>query len=126
MSQADLFAEHAAHTAFDQQNPIFLTEQAAHKLLTLLPLGSMLRVGVIVSGSGALEYRLGYAQRQQRDDVCFRDKGVPICMDLFSLAKIRGTTIDFITSSVEGSGFIFLVPGISPSCGCEESFPVIH
>jgi iron-sulfur cluster assembly accessory protein len=53
--------------------------------------------------------------------VVVEDGGVKVFVDPGSVAKLQGTTIDFVVG-LEGAGFAFNNPQAQASCSCGKSF----
>ena len=82
-----------------------------------------LRVSVKGGGCSGLMYDLSFDDKIMESDDVFEDKGVKIIVDKRSLLYLMGTTLEF-SDGLNGSGFQFINPNASRTCGCGESFSV--
>lgn len=80
-----------------------------------------LRVGVIGGGCSGLQYLLDFTPAPSDADFVSEQHGVPVYIDPFSAAHLRGTTIDYV-DGLQGAGFKFENPNVSRACGCGSSF----
>jgi len=83
-----------------------------------------LRVLVVSGGCSGFDYRLQFdknfdAEKDEKFDSC----GVAVIVDKRSSLYLQGTTIDYQTT-LEKSGFRFLNPNATKTCGCGSSFSV--
>lgn len=105
--------------------PIQLTEKAAEMVKEAMVQEGLedhgLRVGVIGGGCSGLQYLLDFAPEAGELDFVDQQHGVPIYVDPFSAAHLRGTTINYV-DGLHGSGFKFENPNITRACGCGSSF----
>jgi len=107
---------------------IQVTEKAVAQLGKLKieeghPEEANLRVSVQGGGCSGLMYDLKFDTETSEDDDVFEDKGVKILVDKKSLLYLLGTTLDF-SDGLNGSGFQFINPNASRTCGCGESFSI--
>ena len=103
---------------------IYLTETAAEHATSFLSARDYaigLRFGVKASGCSGFAYVLEVADRELPNDKIFEDKGVKIYVEEDNLIYIDGTTLDWQTKGLN-SGFAFINPNETASCGCGESF----
>lgn len=82
-----------------------------------------LRVSVKGGGCSGLMYDLAFDTETSADDDIFEDQGIKIMVDKKSLLYLLGTTLDF-TDGLNGTGFQFVNPNASRTCGCGESFSI--
>ena len=85
------------------------------------PPGAGLRVGVRGGGCSGLSYFLDAEDAPAQRDRVIDAHGVQVFVDPKSMLYLQGTTLDFVTGLME-SGFKFVNPRASKSCGCGESF----
>ncbi|HEY5648329.1 MAG TPA: iron-sulfur cluster insertion protein ErpA [Nitrospiria bacterium] len=104
---------------------ITLTENAAKEVKRLVESQNMsdvsLRMGVKGGGCSGLSYTLNFETERNDQDQVFEQFGVRVVVDPKSLIYLEGTTLDFV-SGLEGTGFKFVNPNASKSCGCGSSF----
>ncbi|MBN2885564.1 MAG: iron-sulfur cluster assembly accessory protein [Chromatiaceae bacterium] len=106
---------------------ITLTEAAAHHVARMLEqrgTGLGLRLSTRKSGCSGFAYAVDYADRIEDEDQVFESHGIKVVVDGESLARIDGTEIDFVRSSLLNQGFEFRNPNVTAQCGCGESFSV--
>ena len=107
------------------QSLITLTENAAKEVKRLVETQDAsdvsLRLGVKGGGCSGLSYTLNFDNEKNDQDQVFEQFGVRVVVDPKSLIYLEGTTLDFI-SGLEGTGFKFVNPNASKSCGCGSSF----
>lgn len=82
-----------------------------------------LRVSVKGGGCSGLMYDLAFDTETSAEDDIFEDRGIKIMVDKKSLLYLLGTTLDF-TDGLNGTGFQFVNPNASRTCGCGESFSI--
>jgi len=107
---------------------ITITEIAANKILEIAAEegleGNHLRVKILGGGCGGFQYDLQFEDGEPLPmDEVFEDKGVKIVSDPLSYQYLNGSEITFLDGLYE-SGFKFVNPNISSSCGCGSSFSV--
>lgn len=104
---------------------ITLTENAAKEVQRLIEAQNLsnanLRMGVKGGGCSGLSYTLNFETEKKEEDQVFEVHGVRVVVDPKSLIFLEGTTLDFV-SGLEGTGFKFVNPNASKSCGCGSSF----
>jgi len=84
---------------------------------------AFIRVGVKGGGCSGLTYQLDFDTESKDDDKVFEDNGVTIVVDKKSFLYLVGTTLDY-SGGLNGSGFSFVNPNASRTCGCGESFAI--
>lgn len=104
---------------------ITMTDKAA-KAARLFILGSDtpdagLRIAITGGGCSGFTYNLSLETSPASDDTVVEHGKVRIILDPASAPLLDGVTIDF-TESLESSGFTFVNPNASASCGCGKSF----
>lgn len=83
---------------------------------------AVLRVRVIVdSGCGDFRYAMGIEPGPREGDQSIPAHGVTVIVDAESAALLRGSTLDFSDSLMDG-GFKVLNPRAQSVCGCGQSF----
>jgi iron-sulfur cluster assembly protein len=103
---------------------IQLTESAAQHVKQMLArrqAGIGLRLGTRKSGCSGYAYVVDYADHITEEDSVFESNGVKMVVDEASLLHLDGMTIDYVRTSILNSGFEFINPNITESCGCGES-----
>lgn len=105
--------------------PITLTEKAAEMVKEAMAQEGLedhgLRVGVMGGGCSGLQYLLDFSEKPLELDFTSEQYGIPVYVDPFSAAHLRGTVINYV-DGLHGSGFKFENPNIVRSCGCGSSF----
>lgn len=84
---------------------------------------TVLRVSVAGGGCSGFEYRLGFEENVQSDDVVSETHGVHVAVDSKSARYLSGTEID-IHDGLDKRGFVFNNPLAVRTCGCGTSFQV--
>ncbi len=104
---------------------ITLTENAAAEVKRLMQTQNLkeasLRMGVKGGGCSGMSYTLNFDSDTHEHDQVFEIHDVKVVVDSKSLLYLEGTTLDFV-NGLEGSGFKFVNPNASRSCGCGSSF----
>jgi iron-sulfur cluster assembly accessory protein len=80
-----------------------------------------LRIAITGGGCSGYTYNLTIEPEATSDDTVIEHGQVKVFLDPASAPLLDGTTIDF-AESLEGSGFTFINPNASASCGCGKSF----
>jgi len=81
-----------------------------------------LRLGVLGGGCSGLSYQFKFAQDARPRDLVFEFEGdVRVFVDPKSILFLDGMTLDW-QDSIMQSGFVFLNPHATKSCGCGTSF----
>ena len=113
-------------TDFDDGDfPISFTREATLALKdaiaseTLEP-NHTLRVGLRGGGCAGFSYVLDFTGPKENDFVMNFD-GIIVYLDPMSAMHLEGTTIDYVTGLME-SGFKFINPNATKTCGCGSSF----
>jgi iron-sulfur cluster assembly protein len=106
---------------------ITLTENAVKEVKRLMDSQNMenvaLRVGVKGGGCSGLSYTLNFDPEVREQDQVFEFETVKVVVDTKSLLYLEGTSLDYV-SGLNGSGFKFINPTATRSCGCGSSFSV--
>ena len=108
-----------------------LTEVAAFRLRTFLRGSSNqegtqkgVRLAVSDGGCSGYEYKMEITSTPKADDLVVENEDkVMFFIDRESAPLIEGIVIDFVDGLVE-SGFKFLNPNATDTCGCGKSFKV--
>jgi len=80
-----------------------------------------LRIRVEGGGCSGLKYSLKLEESSADGDQLVDCDGITLLIDDASAPLLQGVTMDFV-ESMEGSGFTFVNPNASSSCGCGKSF----
>lgn len=80
-----------------------------------------LRIAITGGGCSGYTYNLSIEAEAASDDTVVEHGRIKVFLDPASAPLLDGTTIDF-AESLEGSGFTFINPNASASCGCGKSF----
>lgn len=82
---------------------------------------AFVRVGVESGGCSGLKYHLDFDTVIQDDDKIFENNGVKVVVNKKSYLYLVGTELDY-SGGLNGTGFTFINPNASRTCGCGESF----
>lgn len=115
-------------TAPQHQSPVGaivnITEAAANKAKDVLKEPYQgIRIAVVGGGCAGLQYDLQPAEGPAEGDLVLEFFGVSFYINPMVVPYIKGTTIDFSNSLMEG-GFKFINPNATSSCGCGTSFGI--
>lgn len=108
---------------------VTLTEKAEFRLWAFLR-GSApdantptkgIRISVKDGGCSGYEYAMDITSKPQPDDVVIEQGNVMIYVDAKSAPLVEGIVIDFVEGVME-SGFKFINPNATDTCGCGKSF----
>lgn len=80
-----------------------------------------LRIRVEGGGCSGLKYSLKLEESSEAGDQQVDCGGITLLIDDASAPLLNGVTMDFV-DGMEGSGFTFVNPNASNSCGCGKSF----
>lgn len=80
-----------------------------------------LRIAITGGGCSGYTYNLSIETEPTAEDMVIEHGKIKVFLDPASAPLLDGTTIDF-AESLEGSGFTFINPNASASCGCGKSF----
>ena len=122
-------AETAPHTeqpSVPQAGAIVtVTEAAANKARDVLKdsANQGIRIAVVGGGCAGLQYDLQPAEKAADGDLVLEFFGVPFFVNPMVVPYLKGTTIDYSSSLMEG-GFKFQNPNATSSCGCGTSFGI--
>ena len=79
--------------------------------------GSMLRVMVMPSGNGGIQYMLGVEKEPADDDVVINTATVKVLVDTESVPLVEGAQIDYVDGLMR-SGFVISNPNVQAGGGC--------
>lgn len=104
---------------------ITMTDKAA-KAASLFIKGSDtpdggLRIAITGGGCSGFTYNLSLETEPTAEDTIVEHGKVKVFLDPASAPLLNGVTIDFV-ETLESSGFTFINPNASASCGCGKSF----
>lgn len=106
---------------------IKVSPKAAEQILNLMKEegkdNAFLRVQVRQGGCSGLSYKMGFQSDKKDGDHEFGENGVKILIDAKSYMFIAGMTLDY-SGGLNGSGFTFINPNATKTCGCGSSFAV--
>ena len=113
-------------TTPEAEGTVVVTEAAAAAIANYLeengaPPDAGLRIGVRGGGCSGLSYFLDVETTPRENDHVIEAYGSTVYVDPKSLIFLQGTVLDYVTGLME-SGFKFLNPKVTKSCGCGESF----
>ncbi|MBD3260766.1 MAG: iron-sulfur cluster assembly accessory protein [Candidatus Altiarchaeales archaeon] len=104
---------------------ISLTEKAQAQAKELLDKESEpkdgLRIAVIGGGCSGLQYKLGWDNAKETDEVQEYPNGLAVLVDPKSAEFLKGCSLEF-HDSIEQTGFEVQNPNASSCCGCGKSF----
>lgn len=83
--------------------------------------GEFLRVSIEGGGCAGMQYALNFVDQATKFDLSTDLGGLKVVADMFSLAHLRNTAIDY-EESLQGAGFKFNNPNAKKTCGCGSSF----
>lgn len=86
-----------------------------------LPETAFLRMGVKGGGCSGLSYLLEFDDELGPQDKTFEVDGVKVVIDAKSYLYLNGTTLDYVRQGLT-SGFTFVNPKATSTCGCGTSF----
>ena len=104
---------------------IELTESAAAQVKRLIERdgreGLKLRLGVAGGGCSGFSYTLTFETETNETDRVLRFDDVQVLVDRKSEMFLNGMTLDWY-DGLDGSGWRFVNPNASGTCGCGQSF----
>lgn len=108
--------------------PVVLTEKALKMIKVTREQEGMaenagLRVAVRGGGCSGFEYALDFDNQQRETDMVLEYDGLRLYVDPVSSRFLDGTMIDY-SLGMTGTGFKFLNPKATGTCGCGSSFTV--
>jgi iron-sulfur cluster assembly accessory protein len=105
---------------------IALTPSAAARVATIAAKQgkpAILRLSVDGGGCSGFQYKFGFADAPDADDVIAETDGVRLVVDSISLDLVRGCSVDYV-ESLGGAAFRVDNPVAASGCGCGTSFSV--
>ena len=108
--------------------PVVLTDKALAMIKVTREQEGMateagLRVAVRGGGCSGFEYALDFEDEQRETDTVLEYNGLNLYVDPVSSRFLDGTMIDY-SLEMTGTGFKFLNPKATGTCGCGSSFTV--
>jgi iron-sulfur cluster assembly protein len=104
---------------------VTLTENAVSEIRKLMEAQNLqnvaLRMGVKGGGCSGLSYTLNFEPDVKEGDQVFEFSGIKVMVDPKSILYLEGTTLDYV-NGLSGTGFKFVNPNATKSCGCGSSF----
>ena len=80
-----------------------------------------LRIAVTGGGCSGLQYSMALEKESKMEDTIVTCGEVQVFVDPQSLPLLENVTVDFL-DTMEGSGFKFVNPNATNTCGCGSSF----
>ena len=84
---------------------------------------AILRLSVDGGGCSGFQYKFGFADAAEADDVVAERDGVRLVVDSVSIDLVRGCAVDYV-ESLAGAAFRVENPNAASGCGCGSSFSV--
>ena len=81
------------------------------------------RITVLGGGCSGFQYKFGFDNSKNEDDIIFKEEKIEVLIDSTSLNFIKGSKIDYVNELI-GSSFKITNPQASSSCGCGTSFSI--
>ena len=104
---------------------IKISDSARDRLLRLLDKkgeeNAFVRVGVESGGCSGLSYKLDFDNAKKEDDELIEDNRIRLLINKKSFLYLVGTELDY-SGGLNGTGFTFINPNSTRTCGCGESF----
>ncbi len=82
---------------------------------------SGLRISVTGGGCSGMQYSMALEKGSNQDDTIVECGDIQVFIDPQSLPLLQDVTVDFL-DTMEGSGFKFVNPNATNTCGCGSSF----
>ena len=82
---------------------------------------SGLRIAVTGGGCSGMQYSMALEKESSGDDTIVECGDIQVFIDPQSLPLLQDVTVDFL-DTMEGSGFKFVNPNATNTCGCGSSF----
>ena len=103
-------------------NFLSITKSAANHIRKIMEDGASeaLRIGLKKGGCAGMEYTMEYVNEFSESDEVIEVDGAKIVIAPTAQMFLFGTKIDYETGLLE-SGFKFINPNVSETCGCGES-----
>lgn len=84
---------------------------------------AILRLSVEGGGCSGFQYKFGFADAPESDDIIAERDGVRLVVDSISLDLVRGAAVDFV-DNLGGAHFTVTNPNAASGCGCGTSFSI--
>ena len=84
---------------------------------------AILRLSVDGGGCSGFQYKFGFADAVEPDDVIAEHDGVKLVVDSVSIDLVRGCAVDYV-ESLAGAAVKVENPNAASGCGCGSSFSV--
>ena len=82
---------------------------------------SGLRISVTGGGCSGMQYSMALEKESSGDDTIVECGDIQVFIDPQSLPLLQDVTVDFL-DTMDGSGFKFVNPNATNTCGCGSSF----
>ncbi len=105
---------------------IMLTSAAAARVAAIAGKQNkpaILRLSVDGGGCSGFQYKFGFADAPDGDDMVAETDGVRLVVDSVSLDLVRGCQVDYV-ESLGGAAFRVENPNAASGCGCGSSFAI--
>ena len=105
---------------------VSLSENAAKQINAIMAkqgVDKYLRVAVEGGGCSGFQYKFGFADAPNKDDLVLERDGAKVVIDDMSLEFLAGSEIDY-TNELIGSAFKIHNPNATAGCGCGTSFSI--
>ena len=104
---------------------LILTQAAQDKIKSMMAKegkgGCGLRLSVVTGGCAGLSYDMRFQKQPYENDVIIKQKEFDVFVNPQSFSYLKGITVDYVDTLKE-SGFKYINPNASSSCGCGTSF----
>ena len=103
-------------------NFLSISKSAANHIKKIMESGAgkALRIGLKKGGCAGMEYTMEYVNEISQSDEVIEVDGAKVVIAPTAQMFLFGTEIDYESSLLE-SGFKFINPNVSETCGCGES-----
>ena len=110
------------------EGPVVLTDKALRMVKLTREQEGMkdtvgLRIAVRGGGCSGFEYAIDFDEEARENDMILEYDGLTLYVDPISSRYLEGTMIDY-SLGMTGTGFKFLNPKATGTCGCGSSFTV--
>lgn len=106
--------------------PVTVSASAAAKINAIMAkegFDKYLRVSVNGGGCSGFEYKFGFADAPEDDDLVLERDGAKVVIDDISLEFLTGSEIDYVNELI-GAAFKIHNPNATANCGCGTSFSI--
>lgn len=106
--------------------PVTVSASAAAKINAIMAkegFDKYLRVSVNGGGCSGFEYKFGFADAPEADDLVLERDGAKVVIDDISLEFLTGSEIDYVNELI-GAAFKIHNPNATANCGCGTSFSI--